>query len=189
LKRADYHQTKKELVKISVLVALLVLTGYWTQAQYKPVDKESTLKFSIKNLGFGVNGSFAGFQGDIHFDPAHPTDAAFDVNIDANTVNTDNSMRDDHLRAVSYFDVKNHPRIHFVSEKVMASNKKGVWILFGKLTIKNRTKDISFPFSATASGGGYLFDGSFSINRRDFEVGGTSTISDKLDVTLHVLAK
>ena len=176
-------------MKNSVLAALLVLTGHWTQAQYKPVDKESTLKFKIKNLGFGVDGSFAGFQGDIRFDPAHPTDAAFDVSIDANTVNTDNSMRDDHLRAGSYFDVKNHPRIRFVSEKVAASNKKDVWILFGKLTIKSHTKDISFPFSATASGGGYLFDGTFSINRRDFEVGGTSTISNNLDISLHVLAK
>jgi polyisoprenoid-binding protein YceI len=176
-------------VKNTVLVALAVLTTHWAQAQYKPVDKESTLKFRIKNLGFGVDGSFAGFQGDIRFDPAHPADAAFDVSIDANSVNTDNSMRDDHLRAGSYFDVKNSPRIRLVSEKVAASGKKGMWVLSGKLTIKNHTKDISFPFSATASGGGYLFDGTFSINRRDFEVGGMSTISDNLDVTIHVLAK
>jgi polyisoprenoid-binding protein YceI len=176
-------------VKNTILAALLVLTGPWTLAQYKPVDKESSLKFKIRNLGFGVDGSFTGFQGDIRFDPAHPADAAFDVSIDANSVNTDNSMRDDHLRAVSYFDVKNHPRIRFVSEKVAASNKKNMWILSGKLTLKNHTKDLSFPFSATASGGGYLFDGSFSINRKDFEVGGTSTISDNLDISLHVLAK
>ena len=176
-------------MKNTVLAALLALTSYWTQAQYKPVDKESTLKFKIRNLGFGVDGSFSGFQGDIRFDPAHPADAAFDVSIDANSVNTDNSMRDDHLRAASYFDVKNYPRIRFVSERVAASNKKGMWILSGKLTVKNHTKDISFPFSASASGGGYLFDGGFSIDRKDFEVGGTSPISNNLDITIHVLAK
>jgi polyisoprenoid-binding protein YceI len=176
-------------VKNTVLMALLVLTGQWTLAQYKPVDSESSLKFTIKNLGFGVSGSFTGLQGAIRFDPAHPQDASFDVSIDANTVNTDNTMRDDHLRAGSYFDVKNYPRIHFVSEKVVPSNKKDSWILSGKLTIKNHTQDISFPFSATASGGGYLFKGTFSIKRRDFEVGGFSTISDELEVSLNVSAK
>jgi polyisoprenoid-binding protein YceI len=77
-----------------------------------------------------------------------------------------------------------------VSAKVEQSNKKGVWLTSGKLTIKNHTKDISFPFTATASaGGGYIFSGKFNINRRDFDVGGSSIISDNLEVTLTVLAK
>jgi polyisoprenoid-binding protein YceI len=178
-------------VKNSVFVALMVLTSYWGRAQYKPVDKESTLQFTVKNLGFKVNGSFTGFQGEIRFDPAHLGDALFDVTIDASTVNTDNSMRDDHLRASSYFDVKNNPKIHFVSEKVVAATKAGMGIMTGKLTIKNHTKDISFPFSAAASDAGYLFKGSFTINRRDFEVGGASTISDEvvLDISLHATSK
>jgi polyisoprenoid-binding protein YceI len=62
--------------------------------------------------------------------------------------------------------------------------------LIGKLTLKNHTKDLSFPFTAEAAdGGGYRFKGTFSINRKDFEVGGTSTISDNLDVTLDITAK
>jgi polyisoprenoid-binding protein YceI len=169
---------------------MLLLAGKWAPAQYKPTDNGSAIKFTIKNLGFRVGGSFTGLQGDIRFDPAHVTDAFFDISADAGTVNTDNSMRDDHLRGSSYFDIKTYPRIRFVSEKISASNKKGVWVLSGKLTIKGHTKDISFPFSATASpDGGYIFKATFTINRRDFEVGGFSTLSDDVDLDLQVFVK
>ena len=38
-------------------------------------------------------------------------------------------------------------------------------------------------------GSGYHFKGGFSISRKEFEVGGTSPISDNLDVELDVIAK
>ena len=58
------------------------------------------------------------------------------------------------------------------------------------LTIKGTTKEISFPFKATAKGDDYLFEGEFPLNRRDFNVGGGSlTMSDHLTVSLKVLSK
>jgi len=174
-------------MKKILVLALIMLAGRAAIAQYKPVDKGSSLQFVIKNLGFDVDGSFTGFQGTINFDPNDLANASFDVDIDANSVNTGNSFRDGHLRGDGYFDIKKCPRIRFVSTKVMPSNKSGVLMISGKLTIKNQTKEISFPFTATASNGAYIFKGSFKINRKDFGVGGTSTISDDLVVSLNVL--
>ncbi|HEY2581823.1 MAG TPA: YceI family protein [Mucilaginibacter sp.] len=175
-------------MKKTILFILTAFISGSVLAQYKPTDQGSELNFTIKNLGFDVTGKFSGLQGDIKFDPANPDAANFDVTIDAVSVNTDNSLRDHHLQGESYFDVKNYPRIHFVSTKVSAQ-KNGTFMTTGKLTIKKQTKVISFPFSVTASNDGYLFKGMFSINRKDFDVGGTSTISDKLEVSLNILAK
>ncbi len=172
-----------------LLYLAVSMSGQLVQVKYKPTDSGSSVQFKIKNLGFNVTGSFTGLDGTVAFDPARPTEAAFDVSVDANTVNTDNNMRDDHLRADGYFDVKKYPRIRFVSVKVTASSKKNVFFIFGKLTIKDQAKDVSFPFTATPSGAGYLFKGSFNINRRDFGVGGASIISDNLEVTLSILAR
>ena len=62
--------------------------------------------------------------------------------------------------------------------------------MFGNITIKGVTKEIKFPFTFTAKDGGYLFEGEFKINRRDFGVGGKSfSISDELSVELSVFAK
>jgi len=168
---------------ISVFIHTLAL------AQYKPAEQGSTLQFTIQNLGFDVHGSFSGFKGNINFDAQNPATASFDVSIDAATVNTDNSLRDSHLKDDGYFDVKNYPTIHFVSSKVTTAGKVGVYNMTGKLTIKNKTADISFPFTATPSCDGYLLKGSFKINRNDYGVGGTSTISNQLEVFLNIIAK
>ncbi len=174
-------------MKRLTLFFLLVVTGNLALAQYKPVDQGSALQFTIKNFGFDVTGTFTGLKGSIKFDPQNPAESTFDVTIDANTVNTDNSLRDRHLRDNSYFDVKNYSTIHFVSTKV--AGKNGAYVISGKLTIKKQTKDISFPFTASTSNDGYLFKGTFKINRKDFDVGGTSTISDNLEVALSILTK
>ena len=62
--------------------------------------------------------------------------------------------------------------------------------MVGNITIKGTTKEIQFPFKATPKDNGYLFEGSFKLNRRDFNVGGSSiSMSDNLDVNLSVFAK
>jgi polyisoprenoid-binding protein YceI len=175
-------------MKKIILFILAVLISGGAFAQYKPADQGSSLNFTIKNLGFGVTGKFSGLQGNITFDPANLAAANFDVSIDAASVNTDNGLRDGHLKGESYFDIKNYPRIRFVSTKV-AEAKNGMFTITGKLTIKKQTKVISFPFSVTQTGEGYIFKGMFNINRRDYDVGGFSTVSDNLDVSLNISAK
>jgi len=158
-------------------------------AQYKPADQGSSVQFTIQNFGFDVNGSFKGLHGTIDFDQQKPENARFDVDIDANTINTDNSLRDEHLRAEGYFDVKKHPTIRLESVKVQAGSKPGSYELLGKLTIKNATQNVFIPFTVTPVPDGYQFAGVFKIKRKDFGVGGTSTISDELQVSLNIVAK
>jgi len=170
-------------------LAVLLSTTFVLAQSYSASDEASTVQFKIKNFGFNVDGSFKGVKGTIEFDPANYSAAKFDVSIDANSVNTDNDMRDNHLREDSYFDVKNHPRISFVSTKVTASNKPGILFIFGSLEIKGIKKEISFPFTAAAIDGGFVFKGEFKINRKDFQVGGTSTLSDNVNIILSITAK
>jgi polyisoprenoid-binding protein YceI len=174
--------------RIIIIIALAVL-GKLASAQYQPVKEGSTVQFTIKNFGFNVSGSFTGLTGVVRFDSQNPGSASFDVSLDAASVNTDNNMRDDHLRRPSYFDAEKYPRIRLVSGKVTTTGKNGVYLFTGKLTIKDHTKDVSFPFTSESVGGGYRFKGGFTINRKDFDVGGTSTISDKLEVALDVIVK
>ncbi|HEY4108095.1 YceI family protein [Puia sp.] len=157
-------------------------------AQYQPQGSGSSVQFKIKNLGFNVTGSLSGLAGKIVFDPAKPEEASFDVSVDASTINTDNNMRDEHLRAETYFDVSHYPRIRLVSDRI-TQQKKGTYLFTGQLALKNHQKEISFPFMVTEAAGVYRFQGSFVISRKDFEIGGFSTISDQLEVTLDVTAK
>ena len=175
---------KRTLFLLSFFVGLASV-----QAQtYKPVGEKSAIKFSIKNFGIATGGDFKGLEGNIEFDPANPSKIAFDVSVDANTVNTDNDSRDGHLRKEEYFDVAKHPKITFKSEKV--AGKGSGFTVTGQLSIKGVTKTVSFPFTAVARDEGVHFEGNFKINRRDFNVGGNSMVlGDEVTVTLSVFAK
>ena len=178
-------------MKRSIICFLLAICslGIFAQA-YTPVDNGSKVHFVIKNFGIGTGGDFTGLAGSIKFDPANLSAADFNVSIDASSINTDIESRDNHLRKSEYFDVKTYPRISFRSTKVTKTNKNGYLYMFGNITIKGVTKEIKFPFKATAQNGGYLFEGDFKLNRRDFGVGGNSiSLSDDLTVNLSVFAK
>ena len=160
------------------------------QSTLTPVDADSKVNFAIKNFGIKTKGDFKGLKGNIKFYTANPAASAFDITVDAGTIDTDNESRDEHLRKAEYFDVATYKTISFVSTKVTLSSTAGRYYMFGNLTIKGVTKPVEFGFSASPKNGGYVFDGEFKINRRDFGVGESSvSLSDNLTVTLSVFAR
>src|SRR5437762_12064877 len=177
-----------KLFTINIVLVFLSLNLF--AQSYTPKDDGSKVHFTIKNFGVATGGDFKGLSGTIKFDPNNPAAADFDVSVDASTVDTDIESRDKDLRKSNYFDVKTYPRISFKSTKVTRTNKADYLYMFGKITIKVVTKEIQFPFKATAKDGGYLFEGNFKLNRRDFGVGKNSiSLSDDLTVSLSVFAK
>lgn len=156
---------------------------------FSPNDTASAINFTIKNFGINVIGSFKGLNGNISFDPVNLGNSVFDLRVEAATVNTGIDARDNHLKKEEYFDVNKFPFITFLSTKVSASGKDGIFIAGGNITIKGITKNISFPFTATARQKDYVFKGTFKLNRRDFHVGsGSLILSDNLVVSFSIYA-
>jgi len=173
---------------IGFFLAAVSLTAFGQS--YTPVDKDSKVHFVIKNLGIPTGGDFTGLAGSIKFDPKNLAASEFDVSVDASTVDTDIASRDNHLKRTEYFNVKKYPTLNFKSTKITTSNNKDFLYVFGKLTIKGVTKEVKFPFKATAKDGGWLFEGNFRIDRKDFGVGGNSiSLSDEVAVSLSIFAK
>jgi polyisoprenoid-binding protein YceI len=179
-------------MKKVILTAFLFygVVSLMAQQTYMPSDAGSKVHFVIKNFGIKTGGDFTGLKGSVKFDANNLSASSFNVTVDANTVNTDNGSRDGHLRKSEYFDVAKYPVVSFVSTKIVTSTVAGRFYVYGNLTIKGVTKPVEFGFGTVAKDGGYLFDGAFEINRRDFGVGGNSvSLADKLKVTLSIFAK
>ncbi len=180
-------------MKNIAILFFVLMTGavsLTAQSTYTPVNDASKVHFVIRNFGLKTGGDFSGLKGTIKFDPTNLTTSSFDVTVDAATVDTDNSSRDGHLKRSDYFDAATHKTIRFKSTKITRSSKAGRLYIYGNLTIKGVTKPVEFGFGATPKDGGYVFDGSFTINRRDYGVGGSSvSLSDNLTLTLSVFAK
>jgi polyisoprenoid-binding protein YceI len=157
--------------------------------QYKPAKELSAIKFHVKNFGIRTDGLFRTIYGMITFDANHPQEAKFNVSVDAASIDTDNELRDGHLRGEGYFDVSKFPVISFVSRQVTAGMNPRTFSMTGDLSIKGHIKTISFPFAFTTKNGKVNFAGTFNINRKDFDIGGTSVISDSVGVDLDIVAE
>ncbi|HEX3767429.1 MAG TPA: YceI family protein [Puia sp.] len=171
------------------LFVFLFLSYQCCFAQYHPVAAESSVQFNLKNFGFKTGGTLSGPEGDIIFNPDDLTKSSFSVTIKAESINTDNESRDAHLKEETYLDVKNYPLIRFVSSSVKENGKKGSYQTVGTLTIKSKSREVILPFTAERNSNGWTFSGSFKMNRKDYDVGGSSTLSDEVVVDIKVVAR
>jgi len=171
-------------MKKHLLVFVSALLMSFSVVDLEPVDADGSVTFTIKNFGVPTKGEFKGLKGIIKWDAANLANSSFNVSVDVNTINTGIELRDDDLKKETYFNAEKYSTITFVSTAVSASN------VTGNLTIKGVTKEINIPFTATPRNNGYLFEGRFSINRKEFGVGGGSfVLSDHVDIELKVQAQ
>ncbi|MEJ7611437.1 MAG: YceI family protein, partial [Ferruginibacter sp.] len=161
------------------------------QAQvFIPTDEGSKLHFVIKNFAVNTGGDISGMEGRIIFDASKPGAAGIDVKAKVSTIDTDNEKRDNHLKNEDFFDAEKYPDIRIQSTRITKGADLKRFNFSGNLTIKGKTKKISFPFTAEGKNGGALFTGNFEILRSDFGIGKESaTMSDKVKVSLSVFAK
>ena len=170
----------KGMFKLIVLISIIVATNF-VNAQRQIDAAASTVKFTITNLGFDVDGYIRGLNGKISFDPSNLSAAKFDVSLPIKGVRTGNSTRDAHLREEEFFNMAKYPTIRFVSTSV---KKKGnSYTVTGNITLKGTTKKISFDFSQS----GDTFSGTLNVNRNDYHVGGDGffdTLGDNVKVVI-----
>lgn len=166
--------------KCSFLILLSLITIVSTQAQSVPLPEKSFIDFQVKNLGFPVKGTIKGLKGSIKYNAQTPAAAEFHLSADANTLTTENTMRDNHLHGADYFDVAKYPKLTFESAMIV-STKKGL-LVNGRLKIKNQERNIMVPVTVADNQNEWVFSGKFSIKRSDYSIGGTSIISDNVEV-------
>lgn len=173
--------------KIAFLLFALAMVSL-ASAQQKINTEQSEISFSVTNLGANiVEGTFEGLTGTVSFDPYDPESASFDIRIDPETVDTDNGLRDKHLRnKQQFFYAKLFPEITFQSTKVVESEDGRSYKVIGNLTIKETSKEIEIPFKFVEKENGVQLTGSFELSRLDYGVGkeGTTLIGEEVAVKI-----
>lgn len=173
-------------MKLFFFLAITVLSFQIQAQQFTPNNTKSKVSFVIKNMGIEVDGSIKGFSGNINFNPKNIAKSSFFVTADASTVNTDNTKRDNHLQQSDFFDVANYPKITISSSKIESKGGNN-YTAQANVKIKNKVKAVAIDFTATPTGNSYSFKGSFTVNRRDFGLGGNSmTMADNVKINLDI---
>jgi polyisoprenoid-binding protein YceI len=148
--------------------------GQQTKWVIDPLHSE--IQFKVKHLLISTaTGKFKTFEGSVTTEGEDFDNAEINLSIDVKSIDTNQPMRDDHLRNADFFDAPNHPHITFQSTsfKKTAGDK---YILTGNLTMRGVTKQVEL----NAEFGGLAkdrqgntkagFDVSAIINRKEFGV-------------------
>jgi polyisoprenoid-binding protein YceI len=171
---------------VPVLLIIIIITAF---TAVNTTITRSAITFQIKNLGINTGGTFGGLQANAHFNPANLTASTIEASVDVNTINTDNSTRDDHLKSDEFFDVTKYPKITLksVSFKHKSGDKYSGQF---NLTIKGKTRLVEIPFTYTEKDNTSAFKSTFKINRLDFGLGGDSlTMSNEVTVDIDAEGK
>lgn len=128
---------------VLTLIAFVALVNVHAQTTWKVDKAHSSITFSVSHFMISeVTGNFGKF--DITAVSNEKFEApAFEVSIDASTINTNQSGRDNHLKSADFFDVANHATIVFKSKSFKQLEGKE-FETTGEITIKGVTKEIVF---------------------------------------------
>jgi len=165
-------KTSRILLGFAVITVLL---APWARASVYDIDPDhSSVALHATHLGIGtVEGRFDDFSGTVEFDSTHITLSKVTVRIKAASINTNQPVRDEHLRSADFLDVEKYPFITFESTEVTKS-KSGDLQVAGNLTLHGVTRRVVLPVRLRGTGVDMDgkkrvgFDTSTQINRKDY---------------------
>ncbi|HEX4936697.1 MAG TPA: YceI family protein [Gemmatimonadaceae bacterium] len=188
------------LLLASSAALLLAAPELRAQAPTWKIDPvHSELTFRIRHYVTKVRGTFGKWEGTVTADPAALNRGSVEVSIEANSIDTNNEMRDRDLRSSNFFAADSFPTIAFKSRRVEVSGD--AMRVFGDLTIRGTTKPVVLNGSYSgvakdAQGKERIgFEASTRINRMDYRVswnraieGGGVMLGDEVEINITVEA-
>ncbi len=182
--------------KAFLAVALLLTVG--ASAQNWIIDPaHSSVKFKTRYLLISeVEGTFKKFDGTFTSSQPDFKDLSATMTVDVNSVNSDNEMRDNHLKSDDFFNAEKFPTMTFKSTGIKSLGK-GRFVLSGELTIRDVTKKVDVPlvyggtvkdpWGNTRAG----FKATGTINRKEFKLtwdkkteAGEAVVGDDVEFTI-----
>jgi polyisoprenoid-binding protein YceI len=184
---------RRFLAPVAAFVLLAALGAAPARADDYVVDPvHSGVGFKVSHLGLSsVYGRFNDFSGSFTIDPNDAAKCSCTLTIKAETIDTNNAQRDNHLRSPDFFNVKQFPTITFKSTAVKAV--EGGYQVTGDLTLHGVTRPVTctlvggkkaeFPKGVQRTG----FSGELTIKRSEFGIDKfLEAVGDEVQITLGV---
>ncbi len=145
-------------------------SGY--TADYKKTS-QSKVGFVAHTSMFDANGLFHDWDINTKLVPKDLTKSSVEVRIKTKSIDTNIEKRDEHLRRDDFFHTDKYPLAIFKSTQIKVVSKNQLEIK-GKLTIKNKTKVVTFAgkynWFEKANGRAIRIQGETQVIRQDFNI-------------------
>jgi polyisoprenoid-binding protein YceI len=196
-----FNRFVSSILSSFILIALTVLASAAQASEYKIDPDHSKIAFSVKHLMISeVEGRFSDFAGSFKFDADKGALSAGDFIVQAKSIDTGVTKRDEHLRSPDFFDVAKYPTLSVKNTKVTKVSKdKFKWT--GDLNMHGQTHPVTFDLEHKGNikdpwgNNRAAFTALATINRKEWgltwnkalEAGGV-TVGDEVKLKLDVEA-
>lgn len=110
---------------------------------YQVDGVHSSVVFKVQHVGLNhVYGRFNTFTGTFSMDSSAPEKGSFEISVDAASIDTNQTLRNEHLRDEKYFNTAKHPAITFKSTEI-SRGTGDTYTLKGDITLRGVTKPIT----------------------------------------------
>lgn len=170
----------------TIIIAAAFFSGAsLAQATWTLDPVHSKVLFTVRHLMISkVTGTFRDVSATLTQARSGDFDGStIDVTVKTASLNTENEMRDNHLRSADFFESEKFPEAKFVATSF--KKKQGnIYAVEGLLTIKDVTKKVSFDAELLGTVKGFngedraAFSGELTINRFDYNLRWDNKIAD-----------
>lgn len=147
------------------------------------VKEKSEITFVGKKNDGSHSGGFKAFKVDCQADFGDPSKSSLNIDIDADSLFSDNEMLTNHLKNPDFFDVRKYPTITFESTSIEPVNEREATIV-GKLKMLDKSVEVKVPVKVSVSDSTVELKAEFKIDRTDWGMTyGEGKIEKEVQVT------
>jgi polyisoprenoid-binding protein YceI len=134
---------------------------------YEVTPVESTIKFGVES-SVPIQGTFEKWTASMNFSSTDVRSGVLDIEIQADSVDTGNGVKNSKLKSKDFFDVKDSPTITFKSTKVVQTGPN-TFDLEGDFTIRGVTKKEKLTLTDNGKGStSGSISGTMAFDRKDY---------------------
>ncbi|MBC7683968.1 MAG: YceI family protein [Bdellovibrionales bacterium] len=176
----------------TLLAALLGTALTATAVPLKTDAAKSSVSAVFKQMNVPVESKFKKFAAQIDYDAARPELAKASVDIDTASLDVGDPDMNKEVANKDWFNSAQYPKATFVSSSIKAAGA-GKLILNGKLSIKGKSSEVSFPLALKTEAGRQVFEGALPIKRLSYGIGegewkDTSMVADEVVIKFRLVA-
>ena len=139
----------------------------------------SKIEFVGSKVTGSHNGGFKQFTGTIELAKEGVEKSRVTIDIDTDSIFTDNERLTGHLKTADFFDVPKHPKANFTSTKIEPATTAGAThMITGVLDLHGVKKTVNFPATIQVAPDAASVNAEFAINRKDFGINYTGKADD-----------
>ncbi|NVE00747.1 YceI family protein [Massilia sp. BJB1822] len=176
-----------------LLASLLGVSLVAGAAVLKTDPAKTSVSAVFKQMNVPVESKFKKHNIVIDYNAATPDASKASVEVETASLDLGEAEMNKEVAKKEWFNSAQFPKATFVSSAIKSAGA-GKLNVSGKLSIKGKSADVTFPITIKTEGGKQVFEGTLPIKRLAFNIGegewkDTGMVADEVTIKFHVVAQ